>query len=224
MLYEQGQSDQRSVAVSVLRDSFMFGDELDRLIQSSLDYGYVRPSIYDDRNKSIAIGLTEDGIREATLLIRDGHSVEKKLGPRDADWSYSKARVPPDGAQFLVDIGVDSPQSSFRWMDVEPPLDDERHPELKVNSASWTGLQTEGTLSGEALVRLRMALSVVDDAVEKSNISNQEKSQARAYVLAIHALADAPDPPADLIWQIVQRVAALAGVAALFVALIDLYK
>jgi hypothetical protein len=93
-----------------------------------------------------------------------------------------------------------------------------------VDSTAWTGLPREGILTLQAAEKLKVALSTVDDAIEKATCSNEERAQARAYVLAIHALADAPEPPADLIWQLIERASSMAGIAALFVALLALFK
>ncbi|MEO7505340.1 MAG: hypothetical protein ABIT69_09180 [Sphingomicrobium sp.] len=93
-----------------------------------------------------------------------------------------------------------------------------------IDSATWTGLPRTGVLSPEATESLMIALKVADDALAKSGASNEEAAQARAYIMAIHSLAEAPSPPADIIWELVMRLGAIAGLAQLFVALIGLYK
>jgi hypothetical protein len=92
-----------------------------------------------------------------------------------------------------------------------------------VASSSWTGLPRTGTLSSHASERLKVALKTVDDAIAKASCSNEERAQARAYVLAIHALAEAPDPPADLIWKLVERANSIAGIASFFISLVALF-
>jgi hypothetical protein len=92
-----------------------------------------------------------------------------------------------------------------------------------VASGPWTGLARSGTLTGEGTERLKAALKSVDNAVASALCSNEERAQARAYLLAIHALADAPEPPADLIWTLIERANSIAGIAALFVTLVALF-
>jgi hypothetical protein len=92
-----------------------------------------------------------------------------------------------------------------------------------VDSSSWTGLPRAGILTDEAADRLKIVLRNVDHAVARASCSNEERAQARAYVLAIQALAEAPEPPADLIWQLVQRANSIAGIASFFVALMALF-
>ena len=68
-------------------------------------------------------------------------------------------------------------------------------------------------------------ISETDDqlqAVENADLSNSEKSQARGYLIAAKALAETPDPPADLIWTIINRAASVAGIAGFFLTLIAL--
>lgn len=94
---------------------------------------------------------------------------------------------------------------------------------IVVDSADWTGLPRAGVLSESAANRLKAAVKLLDHAVEESSASNEERAQARAYILALSALADAPEPPAELIWKIITLAAALSGIGQLFVAILDLY-
>jgi len=99
------------------------------------------------------------------------------------------------------------------------------HAQLEVvDSSRWTGLPRNGNLSDSNVLRLKSVLQRVDHAVEASNATNADKSQARAYVLAITSLADAPEPPADLIWLLINRASNLAGIAAFFVSLAALFQ
>lgn len=93
-----------------------------------------------------------------------------------------------------------------------------------IKSGAWTGLPKTGVLSPEATHTLLSALKVADDALSKSGATNEESAQARAYIMAIHALAEAPTPPADVIWNLVMRLGAIAGLAQLFASLIGLYN
>ena len=92
-----------------------------------------------------------------------------------------------------------------------------------IDSSSWSGLPKTGTLSTEASERLLVALKLADDALGHSQATNEERAQARAYIVAIQALAEAPDPPADLIWKLVERANSFAGIAAFFVSLMALF-
>lgn len=60
-------------------------------------------------------------------------------------------------------------------------------------------------------------------AIEGTSVGNVEKAQARALLRAIEALADAPEPPGDLIWELLQRANNISGIASLFVSIIALF-
>ena len=92
-----------------------------------------------------------------------------------------------------------------------------------VDSSSWTGLPKAGILTEEASGRLLIALKLADQALDQSQATNEVRSQARAYIVAIQALSEAPEPPADLIWQLVNRANSIAGIAAFFVSLMALF-
>lgn len=92
-----------------------------------------------------------------------------------------------------------------------------------VDSGAWTGLPKTGVLAPGAADRLKAVLQSVEGAVEQGSLSNAEKAQARAYAVAIHALAEAPEPPADLIWKLVSRAADLATIGAFFTSLLALF-
>jgi hypothetical protein len=124
--------------------------------------------------------------------------------------------VPDAPVEYKSKFALNSIDSTLSHVDMQPVF--------PVNSQSWTGLQRDGVLGEEAVISLKAALSTIDDAVLKSSASNQEIAQARAYVLAIHALADAPEPPADLIWELVSRANQLAGIASFFISIIALYS
>ena len=60
------------------------------------------------------------------------------------------------------------------------------------------------------------------EQVEDAKLSNAEKAQARGYLVAAKALAETPDPPADLIWTVLERANSVAGIASFFVSLLAL--
>lgn len=94
---------------------------------------------------------------------------------------------------------------------------------IAVDSSTWTGLPKTGVLSDEGAEKLKNELMILNDALEKSDASNNEKSQARAYIIAINALTDAPEPPADVIWDLVSRLNQISGIASFIVSLIALF-
>jgi hypothetical protein len=95
--------------------------------------------------------------------------------------------------------------------------------EPDVDSSAWTGLPPTFSLTNERRETLISLLSAAEEGLSELK-DNTTKAQARAYIIAAKHLADAPEPPADLIWEIVQRASNLAGVASLFISIIALFS
>ena len=91
------------------------------------------------------------------------------------------------------------------------------------SSSDWTGLPSHFVLTEkrrESLVVLLMEAELTLDSIGAGNV---EKRMAAAYIVAARTLAEAPDPPVDLIWEIIGKANNLAGIASLFVAIIALF-
>lgn len=58
--------------------------------------------------------------------------------------------------------------------------------------------------------------------VRASDLTNSQKAQATGYLQAAKALSEVPEPPVDLIWDILSRANSLAGIGSFFIALITL--
>jgi hypothetical protein len=90
-----------------------------------------------------------------------------------------------------------------------------------IDSSRWTGLPTDTEITDARRAKL---LSLTDRALADLNLieaGNAEKAQARAIILAIHALSEAPDPPSEIIWKLLERGLALVGVCELFYKIVE---
>jgi hypothetical protein len=82
-----------------------------------------------------------------------------------------------------------------------------------VDSSRWTGLATVRVdkRNAKAISRLiDLALS------ELIHYSNEGKAQARTLLLAAKDLTDAPEPPSDIIWALIERAGAVVGLLDIF--------
>jgi hypothetical protein len=95
--------------------------------------------------------------------------------------------------------------------------------ESSRDSTLWTGLPPTFVLTETKRDELLSLLRAAEDGLDAVTITNSDKAQARALIVAARELAEAPDPPADLIWQIINRANSLAGIASLFVAIIAVF-
>jgi DNA-binding PadR family transcriptional regulator len=92
-----------------------------------------------------------------------------------------------------------------------------------IDSTNWTGLPTNFVLTQELQAKLVADLDRAEQALQFASISQHERSQARAYIIAMRTLAEAPEPQADLIWEMLARLNQMAGIASLFVSIIALF-
>ncbi|MEA3051316.1 MAG: hypothetical protein QOG72_219 [Sphingomonadales bacterium] len=93
-----------------------------------------------------------------------------------------------------------------------------------VDSESWTGLISDTELNEEKRSKLIANLKQIESDLSATSLSNAEKAQARAYIAASIILSEMPEPPVDLIWEMITRAATIAGIASLFVSVIALMK
>jgi hypothetical protein len=82
----------------------------------------------------------------------------------------------------------------------------------------------EGFVFSEIIrIRLVSELEKAEIQIESAVLDNEIKSQARGYLVAARILAEMPEPPTSMIWELVSRANALAGIASLIVSVIALF-
>jgi uncharacterized protein YjbI with pentapeptide repeats len=92
-----------------------------------------------------------------------------------------------------------------------------------IESSSWTGRITTPTIRTEQIGELARLLEIAERDLDDLGAGNSEKAQARAYIVAARALADAPDPQTDLVWELISRANQISGIASLFIAVLALF-
>lgn len=154
----------------------------------------------DERSQPIM--LTAAGMKEAERLIDRGVGI------------------------FRLDLG-----DGIGFPAAEAPADDQVHHTaesddqayeggraVSVDSASWTGLR-EFTVNSNNREKVRFGIGEARASLEGESLTNEQKSQAISLLNAAEELLDAPTPPSDIIWELVERAGAIAGIAGLFVTL-----
>jgi hypothetical protein len=111
--------------------------------------------------------------------------------------------------------------SGFDLVDLDQEASKEEP--FRHDSKAWTGLPKGGVLSAAESERFGKALFRMNVELENASASNAEIAQARACLIALSAFNDAPEPPADLMWQIIARASDLATLGSLFVQLMILF-
>jgi hypothetical protein len=154
-------------------------------------------------------------------------NIRKVIGNRES-WSFSLSaegyrKVEDDFSldineieQFLSPSDSDSESAAY-----ELALNLEE--DSSINSSNWTGLPSNFVLTEQKRDQLVTMLRNAEADLDSLGASNHEKAMARAYIVAAKTLADAPEPPTDLIWELVNRANQRSGIASLFVSIMALF-
>ena len=151
--------------------------------------------------------------------------IEGKYGSKDGVGQILSPVLPPSAepAFLTTESGDYLTTQSGDYISVETPAVEQAGTAPTFSSSAWTGLPTGYELTEARRHALSKAIAMAEGDLDALGASNAEKAQARAYIVAIRALADAPEPPADLIWALLNRVATIATIASLFVPLIQAF-
>ena len=131
-----------------------------------------------------------------------------------------------DGVSTLISKVADqttlSPSDATSSSDADEPTIVAHDPRV-IRSADWTGLPESFEFTAEKQAALVRNLDIAEAALSTSDVSQESRAQVRAYIIAIRALAEAPDPPKDIIWELIGQANTVAGIASLFVSIIALF-
>ena len=155
-------------------------------------------------------------IEMAVAILEDAHAKGLVDKYEDVSLRDTPLRISRLGERFLFDSDADESLSLAEKSDLGGE-------ESVIDSSKWTGLPSNFELNEEKSAKLVLLLQDAERSLDAVGAGNHEKAMARAYIVAAKCLADAPDPPADLIWEILNRANNLAGVASLFVSIIALF-
>lgn len=128
-----------------------------------------------------------------------------------------KSKIGDDNvAAFLEAHGLS--HSTQREHDgMGPPVEPDSEGQT-IDSATWTGLRNI-RISEANRERLKSAIGQSREILEIQLLSNEQKAQALAFLRAAEELADAPEPPSDLIWELINRAGAICGILGLFLTI-----
>jgi hypothetical protein len=159
-------------------------------------------------------------IERAVLVLEDAATrglLEKYelASVRDTPMRISRA-----GESALMEWNVAS-TDDYSEASVEDVLTDGQV--SHYDSAAWTGI-TQKLIDAR---NAKLVSSLIDKALLSLPISeagNFKIMQAAAYLKAAKELTDAPEPPSELIWQIIGRAADLVGLLGLFAMLFQAFN
>ena len=208
-----------------LLDYFAKGDSNARSFQSltTIFEKVIRSTRWRDTFFNDIEGVDDEEHLRTILdqMVIDGQ-LERDWGERDYEGSYRA--VKDVGINHLTTANVATGRS-----EVSSPmlgLGMLKHPDPPsslISSSSWTGLPSQFVLDEQKKAELVLLLAAAERTLDSLGMGNSEKATVRAYIIAARALSDVPDPPVDIIWELINRANSLAGIAALFVSIIALF-
>jgi hypothetical protein len=93
-----------------------------------------------------------------------------------------------------------------------------------LESPDWLELPPSFRLSQAKQDELLNLLGEAELSLDTLKMPNAEKAMARAYLVAAKTLADAPEPPIDIIWELLNRANQISGIAALLISIFGLFS
>ena len=87
-----------------------------------------------------------------------------------------------------------------------------------IHSVEWTGSLDRHEVSAASRERISQRLRAIEAALEDLPLTQTERANAKAYLLATIALSEAPDPPWELI---IKLLGVLGGLGAIASAITD---
>ena len=90
-----------------------------------------------------------------------------------------------------------------------------------IGSGRWTGRQMGLRTSQMTKENLRTVIGLAKERIGSLSLTNIEAAQAVGLIDAAERLLDVPEPPEELIWQIIGRLASITGIAQVIAAIFN---
>ena len=145
--------------------------------------------------------------------------------PTDAGFSISRlGREVVESTHERRHDGTDTSWIRRSDQNLAGPLEADLASHLAIDSSQWTGVPSRNALNEERSAKLVRFLDEAEQQIADLLLGQEERAQARAFIVASRVLAEAPEPPADLIWILLQRLNNIAGIASLFISMMALFQ
>jgi hypothetical protein len=172
--------------------------------------GYLASKGVDSDDRGQPVRLTGRGLRVAEELIEKGVGIFR-LDLGDGIGFPAAQPTPQFEDSEQTDALPHSALDDTFLLNGGPVLP-------SVESSAWTGRTLSTTQKAELVVNLDEALTKIDSLT----LTQEKRAQARAFLRAVRELADAPDPPFDLIEFMLRHVDRIIGIAGFFVGVASL--
>jgi len=88
--------------------------------------------------------------------------------------------------------------------------------QVPIDPARWAGVPSNHQFDEARTKKLQGLIDQALRDLDALGAGNAEKAQARSLLVATHALSEAPEPPSELIWKILERGMAIVGACQMF--------
>jgi len=92
----------------------------------------------------------------------------------------------------------------------------------RLERTGWSGTDFSSDWTDQKVASIVSEIRKVDDQLKELGLTNEQISQVRAYTSAAIIIIESPKPDSDLIWELLNRASAVAGVIGLFVTALTL--
>ena len=209
----------------LLEESFLQDFSLQRIfedkIDNSADKHRVRRAIQALVSDGAAIEISsEHDVLEYLSLDHSEHGILKseEISVFDDFQIYS---LGPNVASFIDQYYLDLVDGAEAY-----GLKKARSNVLQYSfdSAKWTGRHRISFKNSENIQLLKSLIKDVDARLSKLSLTNEEVFQARGLITAAQTLLELPEPPDEIIWRIIGRLASIAGLASFIKSFIDQFS
>jgi hypothetical protein len=175
----------------------------------STDWRSVRPH-------KVSFAIVEKAVNELTAKgLLDPY--QYKLTKKVVAWQISKKGID------LIEAELGKPDSFVSgYLDKGDPWLAQQIGDTEPDPHAWNLPDDYGAIPGDRVVHIDRKLKEIRDALDASDLSNSEKSQAIIIVDAAKLLASAPNPPWRKIKELLEPLVAIAVIAELIKAILHL--
>jgi hypothetical protein len=219
LYFEQISTGNNKVPFSVIDSDYDFGGIRDRLVNGLLDHGLAEPAVFDAEADSAAISLTNEGLRIARDLAKNGHTVKKLStfsdGAAFSDGSKFASEVPPSDfthpvfdadaenrAHDLASTSVETAVPDITSATIGTRIDSPRVSATLVSSSRWTGTQYV-LVDAEIVNKIKELAGALRVRINETSFSsNSDSHDLKVLADALVGICSMAEPDVSIIDKI----------------------
>lgn len=194
-----------------------------RFHEKNEDFKFLYPALTELVKSSVVeeYDIIHEGGVESALFIHPDHGDMQYTDFELVDGVDEVLHLGPGAIKFALEHA-----SQLTDLSVEGGFDKalKTLTSLPIDSTAWTGLPKGFVFTERTKEQLIKLLDEAANALSSSNLTNFQIGQGVAYLRAAKILADAPEPPKNEIWALLQKGSAIASLASFFAPIFGIFK